>query len=237
MDSGGNMAILKCKMCGGDLQTTDNTYGTCDSCGSTMVLPKASDESKTDLLININLSSISNDNDIVTPVYENTPKETKSDLDRLLENAQTCLDIGNFLKAETLYHDITDSYPRDHRGWWGLILSKTENLEKTVDSKVLKSIKKNLSYIKKLTSKDVFIQYETTIKKYIFNYSNNYANQEYQIVRNSLITVQQTKNKFENDLIQIIQKKNDDEEKYNKDLKVLNKQLDEEQKKCYIGKK
>lgn len=39
------MAMIKCKMCGGNIEVnTDKTYGTCDSCGSTMTLPRISDQ-------------------------------------------------------------------------------------------------------------------------------------------------------------------------------------------------
>ena len=39
------MAVLKCKMCGGDIIAEPNaTYGTCDSCGTTMTLPRLEDE-------------------------------------------------------------------------------------------------------------------------------------------------------------------------------------------------
>ena len=39
------MAVLKCKMCGGDIIfSEDKTYGTCDSCGGTMTFPRVSDE-------------------------------------------------------------------------------------------------------------------------------------------------------------------------------------------------
>lgn len=39
------MAVFKCKMCGGNLEFTEGqSYGTCDSCGSTMTLPKGNDE-------------------------------------------------------------------------------------------------------------------------------------------------------------------------------------------------
>ena len=39
------MAVFKCKMCGGNLEFTDGqSYGTCDSCGSTMTLPRGNDE-------------------------------------------------------------------------------------------------------------------------------------------------------------------------------------------------
>ena len=40
------MVILKCKMCGGDIQVNEQSYGTCDSCGSTMTLPRIDEEKK-----------------------------------------------------------------------------------------------------------------------------------------------------------------------------------------------
>ena len=44
------MAVIKCKMCGGDMEISpEKSFGTCEYCGSTMTLPKVSDES-TDIL-------------------------------------------------------------------------------------------------------------------------------------------------------------------------------------------
>ncbi len=41
------MPIIKCKMCGGDIALAeDKTFGTCEYCGSTMTLPKVSDEQR-----------------------------------------------------------------------------------------------------------------------------------------------------------------------------------------------
>ena len=41
------MAIIKCKMCGGDIQLAeDKTFGTCEYCGSAMTLPRVSDEQR-----------------------------------------------------------------------------------------------------------------------------------------------------------------------------------------------
>ena len=41
------MAIIKCKMCGGDIElSADKTYGVCEFCGSTMTLPKVDDEQR-----------------------------------------------------------------------------------------------------------------------------------------------------------------------------------------------
>ena len=39
------MAVIKCKNCGGDMEiSADKTFGTCEYCGSTMTLPKVSDD-------------------------------------------------------------------------------------------------------------------------------------------------------------------------------------------------
>ena len=41
------MAIIKCKMCGGDIElVADKSFGTCEFCGSTMTLPKIDDEQR-----------------------------------------------------------------------------------------------------------------------------------------------------------------------------------------------
>ena len=44
---GVHMAIIKCKMCGGDIElSADKSYGVCEFCGSTMTLPKVDDEQR-----------------------------------------------------------------------------------------------------------------------------------------------------------------------------------------------
>lgn len=41
------MAIIKCKMCGGDMEiSADKTFGVCEYCGSTMTLPKVDSEQR-----------------------------------------------------------------------------------------------------------------------------------------------------------------------------------------------
>ena len=44
------MAIIKCKMCGGDIEiSADKTFGTCEYCGSTMTLPETDDDQRLSL--------------------------------------------------------------------------------------------------------------------------------------------------------------------------------------------
>ena len=41
------MAIIKCKMCGGDVElAADKTFGTCEFCGNTMTFPKVDDDQR-----------------------------------------------------------------------------------------------------------------------------------------------------------------------------------------------
>lgn len=41
------MAIIKCKMCGGDMKISpDSSFGTCEYCGTIMTLPKVNDEQR-----------------------------------------------------------------------------------------------------------------------------------------------------------------------------------------------
>ena len=41
------MAVFKCKMCGGDIELSqDKTFGTCEYCGNTMTFPKVDDDQR-----------------------------------------------------------------------------------------------------------------------------------------------------------------------------------------------
>ena len=73
------MILLKCKICGGDIQATDNTFGTCDSCGNTMTLPKASDERKANLFNRANNYRRQNEFDKALQAYENILNDDTTD--------------------------------------------------------------------------------------------------------------------------------------------------------------
>jgi formylglycine-generating enzyme required for sulfatase activity len=58
-------------MCGGDIQSTDKTYGTCESCGSTMTLPRVDDDRKANLFNRANHFRLQNEFDKAAQAYEN----------------------------------------------------------------------------------------------------------------------------------------------------------------------
>ena len=73
------MVVLKCKMCGGNIERTDNTYGKCDSCQTVTTLPKASDERKANLFNRANHFRRQNDFDKALQTYETILNDDHSD--------------------------------------------------------------------------------------------------------------------------------------------------------------
>ncbi len=66
------MVLLKCKMCGGDIEAdAAQTYGTCSHCGSTMTLPRAADEQIANFFNRANHFRRQNDFDKAMTAYEN----------------------------------------------------------------------------------------------------------------------------------------------------------------------
>lgn len=74
------MTIIKCKMCGGDIELSpDKTFGTCDSCGSTMTLPKIDDEQRAAAFNRGNHFRRIGEFDKALGVYERIVEENESD--------------------------------------------------------------------------------------------------------------------------------------------------------------
>ncbi len=65
------MAVLKCKMCGGDIIAAENqTYGVCDSCGSTVTLPSVNDQRMENLFNRANHFRMISEFDKAVATYE-----------------------------------------------------------------------------------------------------------------------------------------------------------------------
>ena len=74
------MAIIKCKMCGGDIDISpDKTFGTCEYCGSTMTLPKVDDEQRAAAFNRGNHFRRSGEFDKALAVYERIVAEDDND--------------------------------------------------------------------------------------------------------------------------------------------------------------
>ncbi len=74
------MAILKCKMCGGDIElSSDKTIGVCDSCGCTMTFPKVDDDQRANRFNRGNQFRRAGEFDKALAVYEQIVQEDEND--------------------------------------------------------------------------------------------------------------------------------------------------------------
>ena len=74
------MTIIKCKMCGGDIQRNEDQYfGTCDSCGSTMTFPRVSDEQRANLFNRANHFRRQGEFDKAIAAYESILNQDDTD--------------------------------------------------------------------------------------------------------------------------------------------------------------
>ena len=86
------MAILKCKMCGGDIElSADKTFGTCESCGCTMTFPKVDDEQRANMFNRGNHFRRAGEFDKALAVYERIVQENENDAE-----AHWCCALSRF---------------------------------------------------------------------------------------------------------------------------------------------
>lgn len=95
------MEKLQCSVCGGTLvMSNDGEKAVCESCGMSF-------KKETVKKMIMELSG---------PVKV----EGIQNSDSLAERAETFLRLGEIRKAEEAFQKMTDEYPADYRGWWGL---------------------------------------------------------------------------------------------------------------------
>lgn len=58
---------------------------------------------------------------------EAAPRAYTGSSDQLIENAKAQLRLGDRGKARKLYQEVTEKYPSDYRGWWGLLEVSTSD--------------------------------------------------------------------------------------------------------------
>ena len=59
---------------------------------------------------------------------ESTTQVTAPAMDRFLKRGHQCLEIGQMKEAEKYFTDYLNDFPEDPRGWWGIALSRTDNM-------------------------------------------------------------------------------------------------------------
>ena len=118
------MTIIKCKMCGGDIELSpDRTYGTCDSCGSTMTFPKIDDEQRANAFNRGNYFRRIGEFDKALAVYERIVEEDETDAE-----AHWCCALCRF-GIEYVEDPATHAYlPTCHRASFDSFLEDVDCL-------------------------------------------------------------------------------------------------------------
>ena len=118
------MAILKCKMCGGDIElSADKTFGTCDHCGSTMTFPKVDDEQRANLFNRGNHFRRIGEFDKALAVYERIAEENEYDAE-----AHWCCALCRFGIEYVEDPNTFEYYPTCHRASFDSFLEDVDYL-------------------------------------------------------------------------------------------------------------
>ncbi|MBE6731264.1 MAG: hypothetical protein E7564_06215 [Ruminococcaceae bacterium] len=114
-----------CTQCKGAL-TVDpkEKSGVCPYCGTTFL--------NQDVINNYNITNVQNNVTNIGNLHADVVnvQDSKS-ADNLYKKAVTYLNFKDFNAAFTAFDEMTKTYPYDHRGWKGIILAYTRNLDKT----------------------------------------------------------------------------------------------------------
>ena len=165
------MAILKCKMCGGDLTVTEGIkIVECDFCGTTQTIPNADDEKKTNLFNRANRLRIANEFDRAAGIYESIIAEFPTEAEAYWG---LCLckygieyvdDPKTAEKIPTCHRTSFESIFND--GNYNQAISYSDSVAKGVyesEAKAIDALQKDiLSIVNKEKPFDVFICYKET---------------------------------------------------------------------------
>lgn len=105
------MKKLQCEMCGGDLIKRDGMFQ-CESCGC-----KYTKEEAQKLFMNV-----SGDVNISGGATINMSESAET----LIERANSFVNLGEFGKAHSEYKHVTEKFPADYRGWYGMAMCYAE---------------------------------------------------------------------------------------------------------------
>lgn len=165
------MAILKCKMCGGDLDINEGTsIAECDYCGTKQTVPKVTDENLTNLFNRANTLRIKSEFDKAEKLYEkiiqsdSTLSEAYWGLILCKYGIEYVDDPATFKKIPTCHRTSYDSIIADED--YKSALQYADNHQRIIYEEQAKEIDRIQKEILDLASKeetyDVFICYKET---------------------------------------------------------------------------
>lgn len=155
------MMVIKCKMCGGDIDITGSSnYGTCDSCGTVSTLPKTVDDKIVNLYNRANNLRLQKDFDKSLEIYESIIAEDGSQAE-----AHWCALLCKF-GIEYVEEPVSNKrVPVCHRASFDDILEDIdykEAIELTDDMETKAIYEKEATYISKVQHEIISISQKET---------------------------------------------------------------------------
>lgn len=164
------MALFKCKMCGGTLETSNETIATCEYCGTTQTLPKTNDSVISNLFNRANNLRLKCEFDKAAQIYEKIVEQNDSEAEAhwgivlCKYGIEYVEDPKTFKRIPTCHRTVFDSIMKDTDYLATIDYSDTaqqqiyENEARAID-KIQKDI---LTIVKNEEPFDVFICYKET---------------------------------------------------------------------------
>jgi len=98
----------KCTNCGGEIQVNEKSEsGFCMYCGGKIIIKEAVQKMKIDGKVQV---------------------DGINTADKLAKNGETFLILEEYEKARKTFKKLSEQFPEDYRGWWGVVRAYTDNL-------------------------------------------------------------------------------------------------------------
>ena len=199
------MMVLKCKVCGGDVElSSDKTYGICSHCGNNVKLSKTREDQR-------------------IPLKNIADNVATASLERLIQNSNTYLELSDYSSAQEVFNRITKEYPEYFRGWWGLIVCETRGFE--IIKKDQTKINKWFKNVKQLAHEEAFSIYRPEFEAYVRKIAN--VDSEHEIVKfNGIIDdLNEIIKELDFDIEQIKQYKERQNDDYHSEILIKNRDI------------
>ena len=165
------MAVLKCKMCGGDLNIVENTtVAECEYCGSKQTIPVIDDDKKIKLYERANKLRFACDFDKASVVYESIVEEFSDEAEAYWGlvlckyGIEYVDDPGTGKKVPTCHRSSFDSVMRDEN--FELVMENADTISLSVyraEAKAIEEIRKGIIEVSSNEEPyDIFICYKET---------------------------------------------------------------------------
>ncbi len=139
------MALVRavCTACGSNLEVDDKKEAAiCPYCGAAYVVEKARD---------IYLTN----NAKIESIHADTVNIGKNEEDRLYDSAEALIKLGKSKDALSTFQKMTNSYPYDYRGWWGLAKAESNGLNTMIPEKSMVSVLEHMESAIKVAPDDI----------------------------------------------------------------------------------